>query len=89
VYRITVEQIEGPGAPKEPLVFEAASHDDMLMVVEKSAGLGLAEGTATGFAVGLKLLGQALLSNRGLPLFQDFAPQFGAFMQGLKRGAGR
>jgi hypothetical protein len=93
-YRVTVERLadESGGAGEEgafvddaPLRFEAGSHDDVFMVVERVRGCGeFDEATATAFAVGLKLFGGAMLEHRENPLFEAFYPAFVEFMKRLK-----
>lgn len=82
-YRITVEPI-ATDAPS-PLQFEVEAHDEILSLVERSRQRGDFDAdTAAAFTVGLKLLGGVMLKNRNHPLFEEFGPQFGQFMQRLK-----
>ena len=82
-YRITVEPI-ATDAPL-PLQFEVEAHDEILSLVERSRQRGDFDAdTAAAFIVGLKLLGEVMLKNRNHPLFEEFGPQFGQFMQRLK-----
>lgn len=89
-YRITVEHLALPdgSVPSEPrtLRFEAGNHDDLFDIVERARRRGdLAESDTVPFAIGLKLFSEVMLQNRGLPLFEGFAPHFKAFMQQLKQ----
>ena len=82
-YRITIEPI-APAAPP-PLQFQVDAHDEILALVERSRQRGDSPAdTAAAFIVGLKLLGEVMLKNRSHPLFEEFGPQFGQFMQRLK-----
>ena len=82
-YRITIEPI-APAAPP-PLQFQVDAHDEILALVERSRQRGDFDAdTAAAFIVGLKLLGEVMLKNRSHPLFEEFGPQFGQFMQRLK-----
>lgn len=82
-YRITVEPIAAD-APS-PLQFQVDAHDEILSLVERSRQRGDFDAdTAAAFTVGLKLLGEVMLKNRNYPLFEEFGPQFGQFMQRLK-----
>ena len=82
-YRITIEPI-APAAPP-PLQFQVDAHDEILALVERSRQRGDFDAdTAAAFIVGLKLIGEVMLKNRSHPLFEEFGPQFGQFMQRLK-----
>ena len=82
-YRITIEPI-APAAPP-PLQFQVDAHDEILALVERSRQPGDFDAdTAAAFIPGLKLLGEVMLKNRSHPLFEEFGPQFGQFMQRLK-----
>ena len=82
-YRITIEPI-APAAPP-PLQFQVDAHDEILALVERTPQRGDSHAdTAAAFIVGLKLLGEVMLKNRSHPLFEEFGPQFGQFMQRLK-----
>lgn len=87
-YRITVEYIADPdGHPqqREPLVFEAGSHDEILGIVELARKSRLMdEQTMAPFVVGQKLFGEVVMENRGNPLFADFWPHFLEFMKKFK-----
>ena len=92
-YRITVEHVasakEGQGL-HPPLVFQDGNHDDILQIVERQQASGrfASEDEAAAFAVGLKLLSEAVLRNRDDPLLQQLKPALGEFIRGLKADAG-
>jgi hypothetical protein len=52
----------------------------MLLAVK----VGAEDPRALRLLMGLKLLGGVLMEDRDNPLYKDFLPQFGAFMQALK-----
>lgn len=84
LFRISVEHISDPkGTPgtEPPMVFQTESHDNILEMAEK---FGFTDDKQRSFLVGLKLFGEALLSDRDNPLYQDLLPHFGAFMKKLK-----
>lgn len=93
-YRVTIEHLalpDGtPPAASAPLHFEATNHDDLLAIVARVRQRGDFEGDeAAAFAIGLKLLGEVMLLNRGHPLFAEFAPHFGAFMKHMKQSTSK
>lgn len=72
----------------EPLVFNAATHDELFDIVARARSMKLFDDeTAVSFAVGLKLFSEVMLTNRDSELFKDLAPHFGAFMKKLKSQA--
>ena len=88
-YRITVENVtadqSSDGSASPSLQFGVEAHDEILALVERSRQRGDFDAdTAAAFTVGLKLLGEVMLKNRNHPLFEEFGPQFGQFMQRLK-----
>lgn len=86
-YRITVEHLaSADGAPLSlPLQFEAASHDEILALVQRIRQRGDFDAdAAAAFLVGLKLLGEVMLRNREHPLFDEFCSHFVQFMKRLK-----
>lgn len=88
LYRITVEYLsdaEGNPQQSEPLVFEAASHDEIHGIVElvRNSEILDAQSTAA-LVVGQKLLGGVVKDNRKNPVFAEFWPQFVAFMKSFK-----
>lgn len=87
-YRITVERLDGDGAP---LVFEAVNHDEIIGVAGRirDSGQFADDDSAHAFAVGLKLFGETLLTHRQQPPFAGLLPAFKQFMQTLKAQATR
>jgi hypothetical protein len=94
-YRITVEHI---GTPREDqplrgsLTFEDGNHDDLFRIVElqRASGRFASDDEAAAFAIGLKLLGEAVLRNRDDALLQQLKAPIGDFIQQLKAaGAAR
>ena len=88
-YRITVENItpdqSSDGGTPPSVQFHIEAHDEILGLIERSRQRGDFDAdTAAAFTVGLKLLGEVMLKNRNHPLFEEFGPQFGQFMQRLK-----
>ena len=86
-YRITVEPLaSADGTPlAPPLQFEAASHDEILTLVQRIRQRGDFDAdAAAAFLVGLKLLGEVMLRNREHPLFSEFWSHFVQFMKRLK-----
>ena len=88
-YRVTLEHLATPDGqpPATPasLQFTVGNHDEVLGIVERIRARGEFDAdTSAAFAVGLKLLGEVMLTHRGHPLFSELGPQFGAFMKKLK-----
>ena len=88
-YRITVEHLSDPhgNAPNPPasLQFDAANHDELLGIIERiRAREEFDADTSASFALGLKLLGEVMLTHRDHPLFTELGPAFGQFMKRLK-----
>ena len=88
-YRITVEHLAAPreGMPlHEPLVFEEGNHDDLFRIVglQRDSGRFASDDEAAAFAIGLKLLSEAVLRNRDDPLLQSLKPAIGEFIGRLK-----
>lgn len=94
-YQIEVRPVPDPAVaelpPAEPLVFTHYNHDDLVLVAEricKSTGLDPASAAAT--AVGVKLLGSVMLSEKDNPLFDCLRSPLREFILNLKSlGAGR
>ena len=97
-YQITVIPIAddalGATGTLAPLVFMHENHDDLALVVErvrKSTGLDADSAAAT--AIGLKLLGEVILKQRGNALFDALRNPVREFIHTLKslgaRGADR
>lgn len=82
-YRITVMPLaEGS---TDPLVFMHENHDDLISIVErcrKSSGLDADSAAAT--AIGIKLLTEVMLQQRGNPLFEPLRSPVGEFIRQLK-----
>ncbi|ENO84781.1 DUF3861 domain-containing protein [Thauera linaloolentis] len=87
-YRVTLEYLadaDGNPQQREPLVFEAGSHDEIIGIVEMVRRRELLDAqTTAAFVVGQKLFGEAVLENRSNPLFSEFWPHFLDFMKKLK-----
>ncbi|MBR6975828.1 MAG: DUF3861 domain-containing protein [Ottowia sp.] len=87
-YRITVEHLaDKDGAPVQevPIVFEAPSHDDIAQTVQRAQqGQELDEATAQRMVVGLKLLGEVILENRGNAFFDALGTHFRDIMKAVK-----
>lgn len=89
IFKITMEHIsdrKDKPADEPPLVFHAENHDDIIELASRS---GCSDDKELAFLVGLKLFGEALMANRQNPLYRDFLPHFGQFMQRLKKGRER
>ncbi len=87
-YRITLEHL---GAPREgtplhpPLTFEAANHDDLFPIIERSRAKGAFDpDSAAALALGLKLFREVMLKNRNHPLFADLNEPMRAFIARFK-----
>ncbi|KAB8172533.1 DUF3861 family protein [Lysobacter maris] len=92
-YRITVEHLAAPRADATlhpPLVFEDGNHDDLFRIVglQRAGGRFASDDEAAAFAVGLKLLSEAVLRNRDDALLQSLKPALGDFIRRLKAAAG-
>jgi hypothetical protein len=87
-YRVTLEYLadaDGNPQQREPLVFEAASHDEIFGIVDRVRHRELFDAqTTASFIVGQKLFGGVMLENRSNPLFTEFWPHFMDFMKKLK-----
>lgn len=87
-YRITVEHIaDKDGAPvlEAPIVFDAPSHDDIALTVQRAQqGQGLDAAAAQRMVVGLKLLGEVILENRGQAFFDALGAHFKEIMKTVK-----
>jgi hypothetical protein len=67
-FRITVEPLGETGG--QPLVFEAANHDDILAIVERmGTKLALGRDTIASLGVGLKLVSAVANEQRSNPMF--------------------
>jgi hypothetical protein len=87
-YRITVTPTGTPseGAPlRPPFSFDATNHDDILDLVERArASTGLTPDDAVSVVVGLKLLGEVMLREKGNPLFDPHRGGMRDFIDNLK-----
>lgn len=97
-YRITLTPVgNDPSASPEaadPLVFMHENHDDLKLIVERARQTsGLDPDAAAAMAVGLKLLAEVMLKQRGNPLFDVLRDPIREFIQSLKsrstHGTGR
>ncbi|MDR0184734.1 DUF3861 domain-containing protein [Lysobacter arvi] len=94
-YRITVEHLAAPREDQPlrgTLTFEDGNHDDLFRIVElqRASGRFGSEDEAAAFAIGLKLLSEAVLRNRDDPLLQQLKAPLGDFIKRLKaQGAAR
>ncbi|HUC60871.1 MAG TPA: DUF3861 domain-containing protein [Alphaproteobacteria bacterium] len=87
-YRITVEHLASPRedeAPRAPLAFEAANHDEIISIAERVRGrLDFPPEEAAALAIGMKLFGEVMLAHRDDPLFAELRPAWRAFIATLK-----
>lgn len=84
-YRVTVEEISGEEGNARSLTFAARCHDDLFNVIEKTRQHGgLEADESVAMAVGLKLLGEVVLTHREDPLFADLFGHIGTFIRKLK-----
>ncbi|HEY0504955.1 MAG TPA: DUF3861 domain-containing protein [Lysobacter sp.] len=93
-YRITLEHVTTPRgdmALHAPLVFEDGNHDDVFRIVElqRRSGRFASDDEAAAFAVGLKLLSEAVLRNRDDALLQQLRAPIGDFIRQLKASGQR
>ncbi|MDR0701526.1 MAG: DUF3861 domain-containing protein [Azoarcus sp.] len=88
-YRITLEQLDA--APAETasrtLQFGFGNHDDIFAILGRLERRGdFAVQDIPQFVVGLKLLGNILMTNKENALFASFKSHFVEFMRELKKG---
>lgn len=88
-YQVTVAPLvdEGGGGSKAApaLVFTHHNHDDLVQIAERVRQVsGLDTDLAAATAVGLKLLGGVILSERDNPLFDALHQPLCEFIQALK-----
>lgn len=88
-YRITVttlmDEVTGLAAALAPLVFTHENHDDLTVVVDRvRKSSGLDADTAATTAIGLKLLGEVMLRQRGNALFDPLRSPLRDFIRNLK-----
>lgn len=85
-YRITIESLST--AAPQTLQFTASNHDDLFDIVGRMRQRGDFEpDEAAALALGLKLLGEVMLSHKNHLLFSSLKPHFGEFMKQLKGGS--
>lgn len=87
-YRLTLEHTAA-SSPEQPLhkpfTLDFDNHDDIFAILKRVQDTGfLPPAEAAELALGVKLLGQVLLSNREHPLFAELRVAFGSFVQRLK-----
>ncbi|MFC3551164.1 DUF3861 family protein [Lysobacter cavernae] len=88
-YRITLQHLSAPregDTLHESLTFEDGNHDDLFRIVDLQRGSGRFANAdeAAAFALGLKLLGEAVLRNRDDALLQTLKAPLVEFIRGLK-----
>lgn len=88
-YRITLEQLataqENQPLPNS-LQLEFDNHDEIFAIIQKLREKDpfQDQNQAAEFALGLKMFSEVMLKNRDNPLFEEFKPEFAAFMKKLK-----
>ena len=88
-FRVTIEHVatpKGEAVEREPLVFEAVNHDDIIAIAERmieSGKWGDKDQTAQ-LLIGLKMFSEVALWNRDDPLFAAVRPALSEFVAGLK-----
>lgn len=77
---------KGESVSKDKMVnLRFDNHDDIFNIMERLKQKELFDDDQTvEFAIGLKMFSEVMLKNRKHPLFEEFAPEFGAFMKKLK-----
>ncbi|APO72136.1 hypothetical protein IE4872_PD01615 (plasmid) [Rhizobium gallicum] len=91
-YEVSLRLVRGrdDSAPVEPssLVFEHVNHDDIIDIVERMRRTtGLDPNAAAAAAIGLKLLGEVMLREKGNELFDPLRTGFREFITSLKSRA--
>lgn len=89
-YRIEVRPLANPDGAQcgEPLVFNHANHDDLMLIVERiRQSTGLDPDAAAATAIGLKLLGSVMLNEKNNPLFDCLRQPLREFIGNLKSAA--
>ncbi len=71
---------------KQPVEFLFQNHDDVFKIIEMLSEKNLfrEKSQTIQFVIGLKLLGDIIMKNRGMELFSDMQPAFIEFMKKLK-----
>ena len=88
-FRVTIEHVatpKGEAVEREPLVFEAVNHDDIVAIAERMIASGKwgDKDQAAQLLIGLKMFSEVALWNRDDPLFAAVRPALSEFVAGLK-----
>lgn len=90
-YRVTVEALtdaRGQLVDGRSLTFEAANHDDLLAIVERTRSRQIMDDdTAAAMIVGLKLFAEVALARRSDPMFATMSAALGQFIREWKARA--
>jgi hypothetical protein len=88
LYRITVEHLEDPTGKigeRPPLVFSARNHDDLFSIVDRMRSRNEFDSEeSAALAIGLKLLTEVMINNKGNGLFKSLQPGITEFITELK-----
>jgi uncharacterized protein DUF3861 len=92
-YRITIEHLadqDGSPVATPAFTFLARNHDDIPAIVQRARpSLPFDADESSALLVGLKLFAEVMLVHRKDPLFEEFYPHVGKFMQQLKELSSR
>lgn len=86
-YRISVTETnpEQNNQLQEVMLFDAVIHDNLAELLPRVTDrLELSADKSQAFLLGLKLLGEVIMTERSHPLMRDLAPHFRAIMQVVK-----
>lgn len=86
-YRISVTEThpELTNQQREIMLFDTDMHDNLAELLPKvTSRLGLSAEKSQAFLLGLKLLGEVMMTERSHPLLRELAPHFRAMMQAVK-----
>ncbi len=87
-YKIILEHIHSPKQEElnVPITLEFDNHDEIFSIIKKLEEKDPFEDSeqAAQFAIGLKMLSEIMLKNKGNALFSEFLPEFKTFMGKLK-----
>lgn len=86
-YRIAVSEHnpQRDNQLEEVMLFDAAVHDNLTELLPKvTTRLELSAEQSQAFLLGLKLLGEVIMTERANPLIRELAPHFRAMMQVIK-----
>lgn len=86
-YRISVVETHSTqnAQADEVMLFDTSLHDSLSDLLPKvSLGLGLSAEKSQAFLLGLKLLGEVIMTERSHPTMRELAPHFRAIMQVIK-----